>query len=79
MLVPAIANAGFESDSPEAIIPKKVATELNLKPKLLLTEAAQEEYRGGKKFKAHVLRHGFAKAWMVTEDREVGPVNITLW
>lgn len=78
--VSAIANTGFESDKPEIMIPKKVAISLNLRPKILLTEATQEEYRtaGGKKLKAYVLRHGAAKAWVITEDREVGPVDVTL-
>ena len=78
--VPAIANTGFESDNHEIIIPRSIALDLNLTRKLLLAEAKLEEYRGagGKKFKAYILRHGFAKAWITTEDRETQPVDITL-
>ena len=77
--VPAIANAGFESDRPEIIIPREVARNLGLSPKKLSAEATIEEYRGagGKKFKAYTLK-STAKAWVVTEDREVGPVDVVL-
>ncbi|MGC8850323.1 MAG: hypothetical protein ACP5QI_07610 [Candidatus Bathyarchaeia archaeon] len=78
--VPAIANAGFESDQPEVMVPREVATSLGLRPRLLSTEATAEEYRGasGRRFKAYVLKYGFAKAWVITEDREVGPTDIVL-
>ena len=77
--VPAIANTGFESDKPEIIIPREVARNLGLSPKKLSAEATIEEYRGagGKKFKAYTLK-STAKAWVVTGDREVGPVDVVL-
>ena len=75
----AIANAGFESDEPEIIIPVKVARGLGLYPRLP-AEVAIEEYRGagGRRFKAYKLKLGIAKARVVADDREAGPVDVSL-
>ncbi|RLE49489.1 MAG: hypothetical protein DRJ31_04775 [Candidatus Methanomethylicota archaeon] len=77
--VKAIANAGFESDEPEIIVPTSVAKKLKLYPKLP-AETEIEEYRGagGKKFKVYRLTKGAVKAWALTEDRSVGPVDVAL-
>lgn len=75
-------NSGFESDEPEVIISKEVARNLRINLRRLSIEglASIEEYKGagGRRFKAHVLKYGFAKAWVIAEDRDVGPVDITL-
>jgi hypothetical protein len=73
----AIANSGFESDEPEVIVPEKVAERLGLYPKL--PEGVEvEEYRSvGGRFKAYRAR-GFTKIWVLSDDRNVGPVDVAL-
>jgi len=79
LTVSAIANAGFESDEHEIIVPTKVARGLGLYPRLP-GETTIETYRGAgsRRFKVYRLERGLVKAWVVTEDRVVGPVDAML-
>ncbi|MBS7657697.1 MAG: hypothetical protein QXL69_04405 [Candidatus Bathyarchaeia archaeon] len=73
----AIANSGFESDEPEIIVPETIAEKLKLYPKF--PEGVEvEEYKSvGGKFKAYRIK-GFVKAWALSEDKSIGPVNTVL-
>jgi len=75
----ALANAGFESDEPEIIVPVDIARELNLYPHLP-GGAIIDRYRGagGRTFKVYRLSRGIVRAYVITEDRLVGPVDVTL-
>jgi hypothetical protein len=77
VIASAIANSGFESDEPEVIVPESIAERLSLYPKL--PEGTEvEEYRSvGGRFKAYRVK-GFVKAWAVSEDKNIGPVNVVL-
>lgn len=75
----AIANSGFESDDVEIIVPVSVAKSLGFYPEL--PEGTVIEYyeaAGRRRFKTYRLKKGLVKAYVVTEDRIVGPIDIVL-
>ncbi|MEM3547205.1 MAG: hypothetical protein QXU47_05670 [Candidatus Bathyarchaeia archaeon] len=73
----ALANSGFEADEPEVILPIKVAERLNIFPRLM-TEYQVEDYKavGGALVKTFLVR-GLVKIKVLTDDRDVGPVDVT--
>ena len=75
----ALANAGFESYEPEIIIPTEVARKLGIYPRLP-SSVTIDRYKGagGKTFKVYRLSKGVVKAYVITEDRVVGPVKLFL-
>ncbi|MBS7612095.1 hypothetical protein KEJ27_07845 [Candidatus Bathyarchaeota archaeon] len=73
----ALANSGFEADEPEVILPIKVAERLSIYPKLPIASQV-EDYKavGGVLVKTFLVR-GFVKIKVLTDDRDVGPVDVT--
>ena len=73
----AIANAGFESDEPEIILPERLAEHLNFYPRL--PEGTEvEEYRSlGGRFRAYRIP-GLAEVSALTGDKISGPVRVTV-
>ena len=73
----AIANSGYESDSPEIVLPVKAAERLKLYPELPAGSRV-EEYRGvgGVIVKTFVIRDS-VNVCVVTEDRESQTVKAT--
>lgn len=75
----AVANAGFESDEPEVIVPTRVARELGVYP-VLPANATVDRYvvAGGRVVRVYRLPKELTNVSVVTEDREVGPVSVVL-
>ena len=73
----ALANAGFETDEPEAILPIRVAERLGLYPKLP-SGSEIEEYKGvgGSVVRVFVVKNAVNVSVQVG-DREVGPSSTT--
>ena len=73
----ALANSGFEADEPEVVLPIKVAERLGMYPKLPV-ESQVEDYKavGGVLVKTFLVR-GFVKIEVLTDDRNIGPVDAT--
>lgn len=72
----AIANTGFIGREPEVVIPKRIADGLNI------SEAGLQEFEktlaDGTLVKLKGIR-GFVEVYAVTEDRIVGPINVTAY
>ena len=73
----AIANAAFESDVKEIIIPERAAAELGLFPKL---PAGSEvwDYKGVGGIAKGYRIEGLVKVWAETEDKKVGPRDVVV-
>jgi hypothetical protein len=79
LTVPAILSTALESEEPELIVPEYVAEKLGLYPELPPeTEIGDFEDVGGMiKARGYRIR-GLVKAWVETEDKEVGPCDIAV-
>jgi len=73
----ALANSGFETEEPEAILPTRVAERLGIYPKLP-SGSEIEEYKGvgGAVVKVFVVKN-MVNISVITRDREVGPSSTT--
>ena len=61
----AVANAGYESEGPEVVIPVKVAERLGLWPKLPEgTEVQAYEVAGGLKVRSYVIEDCLEVRWL---------------
>jgi hypothetical protein len=79
LTISAITSTALESEIPELIIPEYVAEKLGLYPELPEeTEIGDFEDIGGAiKAKGYRIK-GLVKAWVETEDRDVGPRDIVV-
>ena len=74
----ALANAGFEAEEVEVILPVRVAERLHLYP-TLPSGARVERYVGIGGVSVNVFRiSNIVKISVISEDREVGPVEGTV-
>lgn len=72
--VSALVNSGFETSTPQLLIPVRLARELGFYP--LPTESSIVEVgTAGGPVKLFLVRRAL-EVWVLTEDREVGPVEV---
>jgi hypothetical protein len=69
--VSALINTGFETDSPQLLIPVELARRLALYPPPIASNIIEVGTAGGPS-RVFLVREGL-DVWAVTDDREVGP------
>jgi len=69
--VSALINTGFETESPQLLIPVRLARQLSLYPPPPTSSVVEIGTAGGPA-RVFLVRDAI-DAWVVTEDREVGP------
>ena len=69
--VSALINSGFETDSPQLLIPMRLARRLALYPPPITSSIIEIGTAGGPS-KVFLIREAL-EVWAITDDREVGP------
>jgi len=69
--VSALINSGFETDSPQLLIPVELAKRLTLYPPPITSSIIEVGTAGGPS-RVFLVREGL-EVWAVTDDREIGP------
>jgi hypothetical protein len=69
--ISALINSGFETDSPQLLIPVELARRLTLYPPPITSSIIEVGTAGGPS-KVFLVREAL-EVWAVTDDREVGP------
>jgi hypothetical protein len=69
--VSALINSGFETDSPQLLIPMRLARRLALYPPPITSSIIEIGTAGGPS-RVFLIREAL-EVWAITDDREVGP------